>query len=308
MKLATRINSFAGKGKNIIEILQQIASIDGINYVDLNYPEHFVDVDFSLLKTTLEELNLKVNGIALRFRDEFINGELGNQSDDISKNALKLCEEAVHMCKALNGSLVTIWLGYDGFDYSFQLNYANAWRKVVENMKIITNIDPTINISIEYKPFQPRAYSLVPDIGSTLLLTNDVKSDNIGVTLDFCHMLMKGENPAYGLCQTFERNKLFGVHLNDGQRMNDDGLIIGSVNFIQTLEFIYYLKKYQYDGVIYFDTFPVREDPTIECRTNIKMLNKLYNTIDSIGMVEIQKIIDDNDAISAQDILMKCLK
>lgn len=308
MKLATRINSFASKGIGIIEILNKVSMIEGIDYVDLNYPEHFMNVDFEVLKTTLEELDLKVNGIALRFRDEFINGELGNQSDDISKEALKLCEEAVHMCKALNGSIVTIWLGYDGFDYSFQLDYANAWHKVVENMKIITSIDPTIQISIEYKPFQPRAYSLVPDVGSTLLLTNDVNSDNIGVTLDFCHMLMKGENPAYGLCQVSERNKLFGVHLNDGQRMNDDGLVVGSINFIQTLEFMYYLKKYNYDGVIYFDTFPLREDPIKECEINIKIINKLNDLIDSIGMMEIQKIIDHNDGISAQAILMKCLK
>lgn len=34
-------------------------------------------------------------------------------------------------------------------------------------------------------------------MGVTGMMLNDINRDNIGVTLDYCHMLMKHENPAF---------------------------------------------------------------------------------------------------------------
>ena len=41
-----------------------------------------------------------------------------------------------------------------------------------------------IKISIEYKPFQPRAFSMISSIGTTLLMVSETEEENIGVTLD----------------------------------------------------------------------------------------------------------------------------
>ena len=56
------------------------------------------------------------------------------------------------------------------------------------------------------------------------------------------------------------KGKLFGLHMNDGYGWKDSGLVFGSVNFSQSAEFIYYLERYGYDGVVFFDTFPIREE------------------------------------------------
>lgn len=85
-------------------------------------------------------------------------------------------------------------------------------------------------------------------------------------------MLMKHENPAYGASILGHQDKLYGIHLNDGYGLNDDGLMIGTSNLIKTIEFIYYSKLYNYDQAYYFDTFPVIEDPVEECRANINMI------------------------------------
>lgn len=309
MYLATRINSFIpNKDVTVIDAIYEIGKVEKLTHVDLNYPEHFNNVDIKNLKKALNDTEIKVSGIALRFREKFINGELGNTDEDISKDAIKLCKEAVDMCKTLGGSVVTIWLGYDGFDYSFQLDYPKVWGKLVEAFKEIADYNKEIKISIEYKPFQPRAFSMISSIGSTLLMINDVKRENLGVTVDYCHMLMKGENPAFGLSLAAQRNKLYGIHINDGYGLNDDGLMVGSVSFIQTLEFIYYLKKYNYNGVIYFDTFPVREKAIEECKKNVEVFKRLYNLVDQIGMKRINEIIEKNDAVEAQGILLSCLK
>lgn len=307
MKFAARINSFKKNGENTLDIINKISEIEKITHVDLNYPEHFENVGFEELKRLLAEKNIKVNGLALRFRNEFINGELGNCEKETALKAKQLCMEAVDICEKMGADLVTIWLGYDGFDYSFQLPYEKVWKQLVESFKEIAAYNKNIRISIEYKPFQPRAYSMISDAGSTLLMVNDVNESNLGVTLDYCHMLMKGENPAYGLSQAAARGKLYGVHMNDGHGLNDDGLITGSVTFIQTLEFIYYLKKYSYNGVIYFDTFPVREKGIDEVRKNIEVYERLEKLIDKIGMNKLEEIINENDAVKVQNILLDCL-
>ncbi|NMB01320.1 MAG: sugar phosphate isomerase/epimerase [Firmicutes bacterium] len=307
MKLATRINSFFTDGRTLIDVLDRLGAIEGLTHVDLNYPEHFIGQDLEEVKKALQRNNLKVNGLALRFRDQFKNGELGNSDAKIAAEAKQLCFEAVDLTKELGGSQITIWLGYDGFDYPFQLDYAKAWNQVVEAIKEIADHDPSIMVSIEYKPYEPRTFALVGDIGTTLLLIHDVNRPNVGLTLDYCHMKMKHENPAYSLVLAAEKNLLFGVHLNDGYGVTDDGLMVGSVGFIQTLEFLYYVKKYRYDGTIYFDTFPVREEAVAECTTNIKLLNRFMSLIDKVGMDTIDAIVSKNDAIAAQEILLKCL-
>ena len=69
---------------------------------------------------------------------------------------------------------------------------------------------PDIKISIEYKPFQPRSFSLVPNMATAMLLVEDIGRQNVGLTLDFCHMLMAGENPAAALALTASRGRLWG--------------------------------------------------------------------------------------------------
>ena len=51
-------------------------------------------------------------------------------------------------------------------------------------------------------------------------------------------------------------SQLLGIHLNDGYGRRDDGLMVGTVNFMQTLEVLFQLIRKGFDGVIYFDTFP----------------------------------------------------
>ncbi len=61
---------------------------------------------------------------------------------------------------------------------------------------------------------------------------------------------------------------------------------------MKTIEFLYYIKLHGYNQAIYFDTFPVIEDPIAECERNINMIKKLDQLIDKVGMSHIQSVID----------------
>ena len=144
MKFAARINSFKEKGKTTLDIINEISEIQKITHVDLNYPEHFENIEIDALKELLKEKNIEVNGIALRFRDEFKNGELGNYNKEIAGKAKKLCLEAVDTAVKMGAEVVTIWLGYDGFDYSFQISYEKVWKELISSFKEITQNNKNI--------------------------------------------------------------------------------------------------------------------------------------------------------------------
>lgn len=101
------------------------------------------------------------------------------------------------MCKFLEGNTVTLWFGYDGYDYPFQQDYFRAYELLVDALRIVTRAHGDMQFSFEYKPYEPRTFSFIGDVSSTLMLIDDVGSDNLGITLDFCHMIMKKENPAF---------------------------------------------------------------------------------------------------------------
>ncbi|AYW44721.1 sugar phosphate isomerase/epimerase family protein [Tetragenococcus koreensis] len=307
MKLATRINSFLPKFNNDLgEIFKEFNHI-GLSHVDLNYPEHVEDISAQNMKELLDKNDLKANGVALRFRNEFINGELGNADKEISEKAVQLTKDAADYCREIEGEVVTIWLGFDGFDYSFQINYEKVWQQIKNCMIEIADYAPDLKISIEYKPFQPRAYAFIDSLGIAMSMMNEIDRENVGITLDYCHMLMKHENPAYGASILGSRQKLFGVHLNDGYGLNDDGLMIGTSSLVKTFEFLYYTKLHNYDQAIYFDTFPVIEDPVEECEANLKMITRINEKIDQIGLNKITSIIEKNSGVKASELVLEIL-
>jgi xylose isomerase len=307
MKLATRLNSLLPKYENNFDLVFQELQKTGITHVDFNYPEHVKNYTTSEMKALMGKYNLSANGIALRFRDEFIKGELGNVDISISKKAVQLCKEAIDFCKGIGGEVVTIWLAFDGFDYAFQIDYIKVWDQIKACFTEIADYDPSIKISIEYKPYEERSYAFLDTIGLTALMVNEVNRENLGMTLDYCHMLMKHENPAFSVSIATSRGKLFGVHLNDGYGVCDDGLMVGSVTLLQTIEFLYYVKLSNYDHAIYFDTFPKREDGTEECIQNVTITKKIFEIIDRIGMDEFKKVIEKNSGIEVHKLLLKIL-
>ena len=131
MKYATRLNSFLRVDKDLKHALEAIGKIDGVDFVDMNYPEHFADYSVPEVKQMLADNNLRCNAINLRFRDKFLHGEFGNIDRQIAEDAITLCKEATEVCEQLDGSQVIIWLGFDGFDYSFQIEYNAYWDRII---------------------------------------------------------------------------------------------------------------------------------------------------------------------------------
>ncbi len=307
MKYATRINSFLRTGQTVEQALCEIGRIGGVDFVDMNYPEHFKGYTVERIGEILAENGLQLNAMNMRFRNEYLAGAFDNTDESIRRKAVQLCKDAARVCSQLNGRQCIIWLGFDGFDYSFQKDYVQAWKWLVSCFReVCQSVD--CKVSVEYKPYEERVFAMIDSWGAAWKLMEDVNCDNFGVTLDFCHMLMKKENPAFAAALLLEKGKLFGIHVNDGEGSTDDGMIVGSVHPWKTMELFYYLMKYDYQDVIYFDTFPKREPATEECRLNRQICGAIEAKLQKTGLENIGKLIGRPEGSPACAMMLEWLK
>lgn len=275
---STRLNSFGiGHGKKYpdeswttVGLIAEAAKVKGLTSLELNYPEHFVKNTLDEVKEALAATHLDIKGIQLRWPSpKFSNGGFANNDESIRRAAIETVKEATGVAREFGTDHVLLWPAHDGYEYPLQLDYVRAWKWFRDALIEIADENPEMRYSIEYKPAEPRGRTLLNTTGAVLKMLADVNRVNVGVTLDFGHLLMAGENPAQSAALCLQDGRLFGLQLNDSHGTADDGLLVGSIHLPQTIELAYYLLREDYQGTYYFDTDPVREDPIRECEMNI---------------------------------------
>nr|WP_321445777.1 sugar phosphate isomerase/epimerase family protein [uncultured Cohaesibacter sp.] len=287
-RYATRLNSFASApqlcwGENHgkpspKDLILRASQVEGLTDIDLNYPDH-IESQKDQIRSALDETGIVLSGLAMRYYSlpEFRAGAFTNPDSSVRRAAIDLTKRGIDACRELGTNLMTIWPGQDGFESNFQLDYAVAWNYMVEGLIEVADHDPDCDISIEYKPDDPRGFSMLPDAATTLLMLKDVNRANTGVTIDFAHSLYASEQPAYAASLIHRNSRLLGLHLNDGFGKRDDGLMVAAVHPHATLELMLEMRRNGFDGPIYFDTFPdtAQLDPVAECALNIKTCERL---------------------------------
>lgn len=318
---AARLNAFkigAAKkwpGHNRIttlDLLERAAGVNGMNAADLNYPDHFDGLTLPEIGDALQRFGITLNGIAMRYytEPEFKLGAFTHPDKQVRRAAIDITKRGIDAGRDLGCKLMTLWMGQDGFDYSFQGDYARMWDWTIEALHEVAAHDPQTEIAIEYKPNEPRSFALMPDVATTLLAIKEAGSTNLGVTLDFAHVLYADEMPAHSAHLIARHSKLLGVHLNDGYGKRDDGLMVGSAHPIQTVELLVELHRQNYKGAIYFDTFPDHSglDPEAEAATNILVVERLKAVAAGLaGHVELKAAIARQDAPASHAIVSRAL-
>lgn len=288
-EFASRLNSMKDRSdlwdgdQSVTGWIARQGRVRGLSLVDFNYPQHITsrEVTENLrneILNALQSSNLRCGAVCLRFPKEMRLGAFTNPDPVIRKEAIQLTKEACEWSMALGANEVIVWSAYDGYDYPLQVDYDRMWADTVEAFQEVCDAYPDVKISLEYKPTDENTrFFAVPSTASAVLLMNEVNRTNFGLTLDFGHCLMAGENPAQAIA-TIPEGKLFGIQLGDGYgRLGaEDGLAFGSVHPRAALEFILWLIKRKYNGHIYFDTFPRNEDPVREAEYNIRVFRRLY--------------------------------
>lgn len=320
-RYASRLNSFAAlseaewpdlEGKPTpFMCARRAAGVSRLTHLDLNFPDHLTTAPRQV-KEEIDATGLAINGLAMRYYSNpaFKLGAFTHPDARVRREAIDLTKRGIDAAMEMGAPLMTIWPGQDGFDYSFQGDYARMWDDEISAIREVADHAPDCMISIEYKPNEPRAFALLPDVATTLLAIDEAGADNLGVTLDFAHVLYADEMPALAAAHVARRSRLLGVHLNDGYAKRDDGLMVASVHPQATLELLCQIRRDGYDGVIYFDTFPDASglDPVAECAANIEIVERLMAMVDRVGADEaLAAAIGAQDAPQAQRRIQRIL-
>lgn len=280
-RYAARLNAFKplAEGRGIEGMIEAAGRVEGMNAADINFPDHFISHSPAKMKEILGNNGLALNGVAMRYYSKpvFAVGAFTNPDPGIRQKAIDLTRQGMDALAEMGGGVLTLWMGQDGFDYALQCDYAKMWDDTIDALRRVASHNLQMDVAIEYKPNEPRAYALMPDMSTTLLAIKEASAPNLGVTIDFAHVLYADEMPAHAAHLAHRHAKIMGVHLNDGYGKRDDGLMAGTVHPVATIELFMQLSRIKYDGVIYFDTFPDHSglNPVEEARSNIIIAERL---------------------------------
>ena len=259
-----------------------MAEIDGYDGVEIVYPYEVSDPEKTKSLLIKHGLNVAAINVNVKAEPEFRNGGLTSHDKAVRDKAVAFIKEAKNFAAAVGADKVTCCPLGDGYEFSFQYDYAQTWKYLVETFGEAGSHNPEIPLFVEYKPSETRGHCFIDTAAKALCLLNDIQNKNMGVTLDFGHSMYGNENPAEAFVMLAESAYKCYVHINDNDGKWDWDYFCGTKHFLEYVEFIYYLKKYGYNDYLTSDTSPTRWDIKGTFEANSRLTNKIWQKLDRI--------------------------
>ncbi len=288
----------------VLEAIDRAGQVGALVSLDINYPfDEGVSVDD--IKAALDRNRLRCHAITpASYSRKYRKGGLTNPDAALRRDCIELYKAAVPLARELGAKYVKLWPGQDGYDYPFQADYEELWTYSVEAVREVAQSAPDMQFAIECKSKEPRTHMLFCNVATTLLAIEDTGAENVGIVMDLGHSLFAKETPAEALQLAHRRGRLTSVEVNDNWRAWDDDMTVGSVHLLETLEFMYTLRKLGWDDVILLDQFPFREDAVQAARESIITLRKLDALVDRLDVDALREAQHHQDALAAQRLVL----
>jgi sugar phosphate isomerase/epimerase len=278
------------QGLDFEEQLAIVAEIEGLKGIPGLYPTSIKDPAEFKKKVQNKGLQVGTVGADTYTLAYWKDGTLANRNSAKRKEAIRLVKDTMDVAAELEAADVLLWLGHDGYDYTFEADYLRHWDNLVAGLTECAGYRDDVKLTVEYKMKEPRCHQYISTIGKSLLLCNEVGKSNLGVVIDLGHSFFAGENPAESVALANRGKSLFHIHLNDNYRSWDDDLLLGSVHFWETLEFFYQLKEVGYDGWCTIDIWPSRVDGTKVLQESVDRIRLFEELADSLPREEIGRL------------------
>lgn len=278
------------KGKiGLEEKLRGISAISGMSGVELCYDPDGEEGNAAGVNKLLAAYKLKAPVVnpPLSSSKRWQFGTLSAADDGVRLDAVAMTKKTIDFAEAVGAEMVNLWLGQDGFDYPFQVDYAAQWERMVEGLRECADYKPKIRLCLEFKPREPRNRALLDTVSTTLLMAQEVGRPNVGITIDNGHVLQIGANMAQAAELCGRAGKLFNLHLNDNYAAWDDDMIVGSVHLVEYLELLFVLRKIGYSGWCAIDIFPFREDAFRATEESIRYMSAYNKWVEKVGDAKI---------------------
>ncbi len=282
------------------QVYELVSKVEGVDGVELYLPYDLEKAEDLLPELQARKLEVSAVGIGNFAAARFQRGGVTSDDPAVRKESFELGARAVQAAKKLGSKMVVFWPAHDGYDYYFQTDYLKKHDLLRGALRDLAQVDPEINIGIEYKPREPRTHQLVPNAAKALRLAESTGCANVGVIMDIGHSLLAMENPAEEAALLIREKRLFHLHNNDNYGDWDYDMIPGSVHFWEQLEFYWTLVKTGYSGWMNFDICPFREESVEACTLSIRHAKKLLELAGRLDPAVMADIASRDDAMAAQ--------
>jgi xylose isomerase len=285
--------------RDLSEMIALIARAKGIQGIELKYPKDFLEL--ALLKDLLEkhELELVAINVDTKDFDRFSEGALSASNPDTRRFVVDRLCSAMDIAAELDVEIITTCPLADAYDYPFQIDYQEAWERLIETVQMVVNHRSDVRFLLEYQPHEPHARIMLSDVGKLLFVISEIDAPNLGANLDVGHSFAAGESPAESAALLARRDRLWYLHSNDNTGEGGDwDMLSGSVHLWHWIELIFFLKRINYQGWIGADIMPKFEDPSRMFETNVKMIQRMEGFIEKVGMHQIESLLLDRSNIS----------
>lgn len=295
---------------NLDDLFTMASRVEDLTGVEIHYPSYFKYDEIDRVQQLARQYKLKITTVSIDlFSDpRWKMGSLSIAEENERREAIKVAKEAIDAAEALGADDSGLWLGQDGYDYPFQVDYAKSLDRLVTSVREIADYKPRRKIALEYKLKEPRTHLFVSTAAKTLFLLNLIDRDNVGSVIDLGHAYMAYENPAESVVMLGRAGKLLGVHLNDNYREWDHDMIVGSVHLWELMEFLFWLREVNYQGWHTLDIFPYREDPVMAATQSIKQIKLAYKLIDKVGRGRILSALEEGNATETIALLRESIE
>ncbi len=281
--------------KTFEERLDIVTQIDGFSGVEIIYPYEVPSAKACVALLKQYKLNAAAVNVNVKAEPEFRHGGLTSNDPGIRRKAVEIIKQAKDYAQAIGANKVTCCPLGDGYEFNFNCDYANMWRRLVESFSQAGSYRPEIPLFIEYKPCETRGRCFVDTAAKTLCLLNDIGIDSMGITLDYGHSKYGDDNPAEVVALLANSRYPYYIHINDNNGKWDWDYMVASNNYIAYVEFLYYLKKYNYTDYLTSDTSPTRWDIRGTFEANSRMTTKIWNKLNHIDHDELGSLIANGD-------------
>ena len=298
---------YAKEEISFFEILEKASKIPGVDGIEINYAHNVDENNVKEVKDRIESLNLGVSclGCPVSGEDIWTWGSLTSPDKTARKAAISRIKSAMDIAYEIGAGKINLWTAQDGYDYPLEMDYEEAYSDMISGIKEAAGHRKDVKVCLEYKLNEPRRHIMNSTIGKALYLINKVNMDNVGILLDFGHAYQARENPAESVYIAASENKLFHVHINDNLGFDDDDMMAGGIHFTEFVDFVYWLKKCNYQEWLGLDLFPIRENGERAVKNSIAFFKGIERLIDRLGVEQIKKAAASRDVTEIYEAIWK---
>lgn len=292
-----------------LEMLKRAATIPDVTGIELVGTWDIRPDNVKEMKAALIDCGLKcVSIIPDLFADKiFGKGSYSSEDQKVRDHAIEYSRRMCEIARELDCDLLNIWPGQDGFDYLLACDYDAYRSRFVEAVALLAEEYSDLRFALEYKPKEPRCFSLLARMADTLLVCLETGRDNVGVCIDTGHAYVAQESVGESIVLAKRAgNRLFHMHFNDNHGQWDDDMIVGTVHSTTYLETLFWLQRTEYSGWISMDQYPYREDAADAIGESVQWLRG-YEDIVTRHYGELSTLISQQDAVAASRFLRRAL-